>query len=79
MQVHPGKHVFLSLLFIFEAYIVKIHASVSYIHHRILRTHDLGLFIQHLVYTPCAGKGPCKQQKCVGDHHKGVHDLQHIA
>ena len=38
-----------------------------------------GGLVQHLDDAVGAGQGAGQQQKHIGDHHKGVHDLEHVA
>ena len=64
---------------VFEGDVLKDHAAVRDLGDGVGRAFQLHRLVQHRGDAVGAGQRAGHQQKDVGDHHQGVHHLQHIA
>ena len=55
---------------------IKINASVSYCHHRILRIRQVCFLIQHFTDTPDTRHGHTDHNNYHGEHHQ-AHQQRH--
>ena len=79
MQIHLGQGVLLGVRMVFKGHPLKVHAAVGHLGDRLLGRGDLRLFLQHLGDAVGTGQRAGQQQKHIGEHNEGIHDLEHIA
>ena len=79
MELHIPQGVFLRARLILEGDAVEVDAPVGHLPDRVLRLLQVGGLLQHLADAVGAGEGAGEEEKHVGDHHQGVHHLEHIA
>ena len=64
---------------VLERDVFKIDAAVRHFLNGVFRRGEGDLLIEHLADAHGAGQGTGQEQKDVGEHHQGIHHLQHIA
>ena len=64
---------------VLEGNTLKVHAAVGHFLHRLSGGNKGRLLLQYLCNAMGTGQRSGEQQEHIGDHHEGVHHLEHIA
>ena len=79
LKAHIGKHVFFCFLPVFKPDMIKDNASIRYFFPLRPPVFDLRLFIDNLKDTASGSQRTGKHHEYIGNHHKRVQYLKHIA